>query len=153
MLFPISDNNLNKWKVEPRIDIITLLWMFKNDKMDGNKFITRIFDYTEYDYYGFIKFNDMIQYIRFIKNNNIVFDKKSFTDKFWETNNRDTFYICYRFQQIPLTTYITNKLNCQLLYDVDDMESKWLLLNNITKFNYMHNIGYKINIPLIKIFI
>ena len=135
------------------LDESTLIWMLKHDKMDGNKFITRIFDYDEYSYNGFIKFNDIIQYIRFIKNNNIIFDKKSFTDKFWETNNRDTFYICFRFQNIPITTYVTNKLNCQLLYDVDDMESEWLLLNDITKFNYMHNIGYKIHKPLIKIFI
>jgi len=41
----------------------------------------------------------------------------------------------------------------QLLYDVDDMESEWLLENNITGFTYMHNIGYDIKTPLTKVFI
>ena len=135
------------------IDYSAFMWMYRNDKMDGNQFITRIFDYDEYSYNGFIDFNSMIQYIRFIKNNNIVFDKKIFMNKLWEINTVDAFYIYYRFQKIPMTTYITNKLNCQLLYEVDYMESEWLLENNINKFKYMHNIGYNITTPLTRVFI
>lgn len=136
------------------INYTEFMHMYKNDKMDGNKFITRIFDYNGLCCRGFIDFNIMIQYIRFIKNNNIDFDKESFMDKFWGINLVDTFYVNYRFRNIPMTTYITNKLNCQLLYDVNYMESEWLLLEkNIAKFKYMHNIGYSINGPLKKVFI
>jgi len=96
------------------IDNSSFMHMYNNDKMDGDTFITRIFDFDEYGYNGFIDFNTMIQYIRFIKNNNIIFDKKIFMNKLWKINIVDTFSIFFRFRKIPMTTYITNKLNCQL---------------------------------------
>jgi hypothetical protein len=77
------------------IDNSSFMHMYNNDKMDGDTFITRIFDFDEYGYNGFIDFNTMIQYIRFIKNNNIIFDKKIFMNKLWKINIVDTFSIFF----------------------------------------------------------
>ena len=100
-----------------------------------------------------VDFVMMNRIIRFIKINNILFDKILFLNKIWRIMNVDSMYAVYTYRYMHESIYLTKKLNCQLLHYVSNMECEWYMKNTKDKFTFMHNLGYHIYKPYNKIII
>ena len=100
-----------------------------------------------------IDFVMMHRIIRFVRINNILFDKELFLNKIWRIMNVDSMYAVYTYRYMHESIYLTKKLNCQLLHYVSNMECEWYMKNTKDKFTYMHNLGYHIYKPYNKLII